>query len=319
MKTARLKAALFGVLAIALFTAEAAAYYNPAVGRFLTRDPGPGSAVARPGGSTTLPTGRTIQRAPTGTNQYADGPNLYQYVRSNPALYVDPSGLLSSDNTFDSHGTPLRVKTDYCCPSELAMIETAVRSAYMTLQSTKDATQPLEAAWPDLTVHAIAHQRFLNFFHDGNPYHHTQEDQRRQDVRQLGGVLWKIIDKMDNDGGMHFVCDTGERYKEKDCGGGVSGWSRRGWGAVHLCPDFFNKVGKAGRSQVVIHEFTHRYAWTKDDSEEGGSTYLWDTTYGDNPSSISGVPEYDNGLPDKPFKHADTIAEFTMAWYFESY
>ena len=39
--------------------------------------------------------GRFIPRDPTGTNQYADGPNLYQYVGSNPAVRVDPQGLVS--------------------------------------------------------------------------------------------------------------------------------------------------------------------------------------------------------------------------------
>lgn len=38
-------------------------------------------------------TGRFIPRDPTGSNQYADGMNLYQYVGDNPMLFSDPLGL----------------------------------------------------------------------------------------------------------------------------------------------------------------------------------------------------------------------------------
>jgi len=48
--------------------------YHPTVGRWIERDPGPDSA-------------------PAPTREYADGMNLYQYVGSNPVLYVDPSGM----------------------------------------------------------------------------------------------------------------------------------------------------------------------------------------------------------------------------------
>lgn len=41
------------------------------------------------------PVGGFIPRDLTGSNQYADGPNLYQYVRSNPVNKVDPQGTIS--------------------------------------------------------------------------------------------------------------------------------------------------------------------------------------------------------------------------------
>ncbi len=44
--------------------------YQPTLGRWMQRDPGPGAA-----------------------SQYADGMNLYQYVGSNPVSFLDPLGL----------------------------------------------------------------------------------------------------------------------------------------------------------------------------------------------------------------------------------
>ena len=38
--------------------------------------------------------GGFLPRDPTGTKQYADGPNLYQYCKSNPVVRADPSGTV---------------------------------------------------------------------------------------------------------------------------------------------------------------------------------------------------------------------------------
>ncbi len=54
-------------------------------------------------------TGRFIPRDPTGSNQYADGMNLYQYVRSDPIGRTDPMGLESRPTKFwhfRSYGDP---------------------------------------------------------------------------------------------------------------------------------------------------------------------------------------------------------------------
>jgi len=53
---------------LALVTSPARAMYHPGIGQFLQRDPGSDSG------------------------RYADGMNRYQYVRSNPVRYFDPSG-----------------------------------------------------------------------------------------------------------------------------------------------------------------------------------------------------------------------------------
>ncbi|MBL7221761.1 MAG: hypothetical protein ISS69_16755 [Phycisphaerae bacterium] len=84
MKTTRPIVILLALSAIAALPADASAYYHPTVGRFINRDPGSG----RPAVTAHFP-----PRDPTGTNQYADGMNLYEYVRGNPVNLRDPRGL----------------------------------------------------------------------------------------------------------------------------------------------------------------------------------------------------------------------------------
>jgi uncharacterized protein RhaS with RHS repeats len=91
MRTTRLIAVLVGLAAIAMVAADAKAYYHPGMGRFMSRDPGAGNAN-RIGAGGPAVGGGFIPRDPTGSAQYADGMNLYQYVRGNPNRFVDPSG-----------------------------------------------------------------------------------------------------------------------------------------------------------------------------------------------------------------------------------
>jgi RHS repeat-associated protein len=81
-----------------------ARYHDPALGRFLSRDSGAGAGDPDRMGDGGAPaaTGRFIPRDPTGSNQYADGMNLYQYVRSNPVRYMDPQGT----NIYLKKGNP---------------------------------------------------------------------------------------------------------------------------------------------------------------------------------------------------------------------
>ena len=81
------------VATIAIFIANASAYYHPTLGRWLSRDPGPGSP-SRVGTAGPTAGGGFAKRDPVG-NQYADGMNLYQCVRSAPTIAVDPFGLWS--------------------------------------------------------------------------------------------------------------------------------------------------------------------------------------------------------------------------------
>ena len=87
--------ALLVIATLSVFTADASAMYHPAMGRFLQRDPGPGGPV-RIGSAGPATVGGFVPRDPTGRRQYADGMNLYQYVRSNPTNRRDWTGLESS-------------------------------------------------------------------------------------------------------------------------------------------------------------------------------------------------------------------------------
>ena len=62
---------------------------HPRFGRFMQRDPGPGRHSSR--------IGRNGYR-----NQYIDGMNLYQYVKSNPINYRDPMGLYVVRTVYDN-------------------------------------------------------------------------------------------------------------------------------------------------------------------------------------------------------------------------
>ena len=86
MKNTRLIAVLAGLVAVGIFAADASAMYHPGLGRFTSRDSGRSSA-SRIAVSEDVPGGQFMPR-----DQYSDGGNLYQYVRSNPAGRVDPSG-----------------------------------------------------------------------------------------------------------------------------------------------------------------------------------------------------------------------------------
>jgi hypothetical protein len=306
---------LIGALAIAVIATA-----TPA---FAMRDPGPGGMAMYNYG----PQPPRIGQAGL-NNQYADGMSLYQYVRSNPCSHTDPHGLLSSDNTFDCHGVAdLRVKTDYCCAPEVPKIETAVRSAYMTLRQTKDAMWPLKDPWPNLTQHARAHQRFLNFFNQGNPFagsgSQSAEDVRQNKVGYLLATVWEIIDDMDDGGGIHFVCEQGQAGHTDKCTGNEAAW--RVGNKIHVCASFYRST-TAANTETLLHELSHLFASTNDDNDwkrvYGGSpedTYITTPTTGTRPVNIPGVPQYTHGLPDNPFEHADTIAVFSMGWYYQSY
>ena len=80
------------VVAVGILAADASAVYHPSMGRFLQRDPGSGAgSPVRVGAAGPVKGRGFVPRDSAG--QYRDGMNLYQYVRSNPGSFIDPSGL----------------------------------------------------------------------------------------------------------------------------------------------------------------------------------------------------------------------------------
>lgn len=90
MKQTHVIAAVVAVVAMGILAPDASAFYHPGLGCWMQRDPGAGGIVAAPRVGAPGPAvgGQFIPR-----DQYADGMNLYQYVRSSPARFRDPSGL----------------------------------------------------------------------------------------------------------------------------------------------------------------------------------------------------------------------------------
>lgn len=92
MKRTHLLAILVSLTVITILTVDASAYYHPTMGRFISRDPGPGGST-RVGTAGPATGSRFIPRDPTGTNQYADGMSLYLYAQGTPTNFRDPKGL----------------------------------------------------------------------------------------------------------------------------------------------------------------------------------------------------------------------------------
>lgn len=123
MRTTRRIAILVALAAVAVFTTEAPAMYHAGMGRFLQRDPGAGGAHRLGAGGAPAATGRFIPRDPTGSNQYADGMNLYHYCRNRPGMLTDPAGTMPVPAWDDAVGGPgydwgngeMRLETLGCC------------------------------------------------------------------------------------------------------------------------------------------------------------------------------------------------------------
>ena len=82
MRVTRLFALIVALVAVGVFAADASGMYHPTLGRFMQRDPGAGGPM-RIGAAGVAPVGAFLAMDPTG--QYADGMNVYQYVRGHGA------------------------------------------------------------------------------------------------------------------------------------------------------------------------------------------------------------------------------------------
>jgi hypothetical protein len=115
MRQAHLIVALAGVIIVAVLAVHASAMYDPGLGCFLQRDPALDADLMRIRGGAPMPLQLFITRdvspqhatfqgigvvhgggryaRPQHAAQYADGMDLYQYVRSAPTVQLDPTGL----------------------------------------------------------------------------------------------------------------------------------------------------------------------------------------------------------------------------------
>lgn len=95
MKRAQIIVVLVSIAFASILPAKAFAMYNPTLGRFMQRDPiaetatGSASGLGRDGGSVMRD---PAIASPSDRGGYPDGLNIYQYVRSAPTSFVDPSG-----------------------------------------------------------------------------------------------------------------------------------------------------------------------------------------------------------------------------------
>jgi hypothetical protein len=190
MRRTHLIAALLGIVALGVFAADASAMYHPGMGRFLQRDPGAGSAM-RIGVGGAAPVGRFVPRDPTGTNQYADGMNVYQYVRSNPITHVDPDGLWGRETHW---GDPVqkRVQGTYDIALDIGFSDRCARVLADWNQGVDDVTP----AWAFPEFH----------FEPGRTAKYTERWNRGVDKLKRANVYWSpwIWDVAVTDGLAHI-------------------------------------------------------------------------------------------------------------------
>jgi len=104
-------AVLVSIAIISVSATDASAYYHPRLGRFVSRDPGPGGPM-RAGSVRPVSRNGFAPRDPSGRNQYADGMNLYQYVRNSPVSFVDWDGAAAKSTTGPSVPNKGRVESN---------------------------------------------------------------------------------------------------------------------------------------------------------------------------------------------------------------
>lgn len=110
------------MLSVTLFTPAAEAMYHPGLGRFLQRDPhgtqlssaAIGAMANRTGTITgSISAGEFMPRDVLNPAfQYQDGMSLYQYVRSAPTAFVDPTG--EQGNNVRTQNLPNKEKCKHC-------------------------------------------------------------------------------------------------------------------------------------------------------------------------------------------------------------
>jgi len=272
MKGIKTLAVLVGLAAITVAANDASAYYHPRLGRFLSRDPGAGGVARagtaspvmgdsfaprdpmgnaqRVGSGGTAPVGGFIPRDPTESNQYADGMNLYQYVRSNPVRYRDPSGL-----KIDHY--------DCCTDAQKRAIKAAHDAAEKKLKVIKEAIDKYTYDWV-LQNYVVKKNRA-----GGRPKHDEQTvwtNYRRE--------MQVAIAKMQKEfrSGIGVEC-------EDECKRGTVAYVYSIFSDIHFCPPFFRE-SPSEQGSTFMHELSHLAAGTEDKAFDWTRETGWFTTGG---------------------------------------
>ena len=152
-------------------------------------------------------------------NQYADGMNLYQYVGSNPAVYVDPSGLL---------------KSYQCCTNaQTQTLKDDVNRAQKTIlpQLVADVNKAIQndtGQYPLLTGAKLKHAKDYLSCID-------------RQLTNLGSKCEKP--------GSSLTCDWNPT---------VYGWVKGIFASrIHICTKVYFGMGPQWRSGALIHEASH--------------------------------------------------------------
>ena len=170
--------------------------------------------------------------------QYADGMNLYQYVRSNPLASVDPTGLYQSATN--------------CTASQEAAIKAAESSASSTASSTYSLVlgpgvqggpgNYRDRAW-------LMSGRF-----PGMNRIHVKE--MLEITSKLGIRMRSITEGFSrNEYGVECECSCED---DKDAYVNL-GILRAFDDDIHFCPSFFGK-GASEQAQIFLHEMSHMQA-----------------------------------------------------------
>jgi len=161
--------------------------------------------------------GGFIPRDPTGTNQYADGMNLYQYVSGRPGKFTDPTGLLK--------------KPYECCSiDQTKMIDADVgalqRSLPFVLGDINKALEADQGQYPPFTAIKLGKAR---------------------QVLQCMSKKAQSLGAKCEPKGASFICDT----KKADA------WIKWVFAArIHFCQSHFgNFTGR--RITTIAHEASH--------------------------------------------------------------
>lgn len=216
MKPTNLAAMLSVVIAVGLLAADASAYYHPTMGRFLTRDPGAGNAKRVGTGGPVVP-GGFIPRDPTGTNQYVDGMNLYQYVSGKPGKFTDPTGLLKKPYECCSNDQEKMIDAD---------VAALQRSLPFLLDDINEALDSDQGQYPPFTAIKLGRARKV--------------------VQCMSNKTQSLGAKCEPKGAS-FMCNVKKS----------AAWVKWVFATrVHFCQKHFN-YGTGHRVTVIAHELSH--------------------------------------------------------------